>query len=298
MRRVLTAITLLVTLSSVSTARDIYVNNATGDDRNDATQPENEDVRRGPLRTIAMATKIAEAGDRIVLAKTDQPYRESITLQGGTNSGLSSTPFTLDGNGAILDGSAPVPSGAWQFVKGNVFKFQPRRLHHQNLFIGGIPAVRLAAKDDETLPDLKPLEWCYWRQAIHFCVEDNASPRSYDLSYAAHPVGITLYEVRNAVVVNLTVQGFQLDGVNAHDGAVNCSLVGLVCRGNGRSGVSVGGASRVDIRNCTLGNNGVAQLRLEQKGKARVETSQLLETGVPPFTLDGGRLWIDGKETK
>jgi hypothetical protein len=165
------------------------------------------------------------------------------------------------------------------------------------LFLGGIPAVRLAAKDDEPLPDLKPLEWCLWRQAIHFCIEDGVSLRSYDLSFAAHPVGITLYEVRNVVVVNLTVQGYQLDGVNAHDGATDCSLVGLVCRGNGRSGVSVGGASRVDLRNCTIGNNGVTQLRVEQKGKARVESSQLLETGVAPVILDGGRLWIDGKAT-
>lgn len=298
MYRPFAAAILLALLSPPLVAREIFVNNVTGDDRNDGSQTENDDVRRGPLRTIAMATKVAEAGDRISLAKTDEPYRECVTLQGGKNSGLSSQPFTLDGNGAILEGGTPVPPGAWQFVKGNVFKFQPRRLHHQNLFIDGIPVTRLPAKDDEPLPDLKPLEWCLWRQAIHFCVEDRASPRSYNLSFAAHPVGITLYEVRNVVVANLTIQGFQLDGVNAHDGATDCSAVGLVCRGNGRSGISVGGASRVDVRNCTLGNNGVTQLRVEQKGKIRVDGSQLLETGVAPYTLDGGVLWIDGKEAK
>lgn len=278
--------------------RDIFVNNVTGDDRNDGVVAANEDVRRGPVRTIACATKIAEAGDRIVLAKTEQPYRESITLQGGRNSGLSTQPFILEGNGATLEGATPVPQGAWQFVSGNVFRFQPRRLHHQNLFLDGIPAVRREAKNDEPLPKLKPLEWCMWRQAIHFCVEDDATPGSYDLTFAAHPVGITLYEVHNVVVTNLTIQGFQIDGVNAHDGARDCSLVSLVCRGNGRSGISIGGASRVEIRDCTLGNNVVTQLRVEQKGRARVATSQLLETGVTPFILDGGKLSIDGQEAK
>jgi hypothetical protein len=164
--------------------------------------------------------------------------------------------------------------------------------------LGGIPAVRREAKNDEPLPDLKPLEWCMWRQAIHFCVEDNAAPRSYNLSYAAHPVGITLYEVHGAIVTNLIVQGFQIDGVNAHDGARDCSLVSLVCRGNGRSGISIGGASRVDIRGCTLGNNVVTQLRVEGKAQAKVEQSKLLETRVPTYQIDGGRLWIDGQVAK
>jgi hypothetical protein len=298
MRTFFFAAALLAALASGGSAREIYVNNATGDDRNDGSRPENEDVRRGPLRTIAQAIRIAEAGDRVVLAKTDQPYRESITLQGGKNSGLSSQKFILDGNGATLEGAAPVPPGAWEFVSGNIFRFRPRRLHHQNLFLGGVPATRRAAKNDEPLPDLTPLEWCLWRQAIYFRVEDDAAPRSYDVTFAALPVGVTLYEVHDVAVVNLTVQGFQLDGVNAHDGARDAELIGLLCRGNGRSGVSVGGASRVSISGSTLGNNGVTQLRLEAKAKARVENSRLLETGVPPYIVEGGQLSIDGQPAK
>jgi hypothetical protein len=298
MRRFSTAaatLALLATFIAHGHARDIFVNNVTGDDRNDGVVAANEGVRRGPLRTIACATRIAEAGDRIVLAKTEQPYRESITLQGGRNSGLSLQPFILDGNGATLEGATPVPQGAWQFVSGNVFRFQPRRLHHQNVFLGGVPAVRRDAKNDEPLPELKPLEWCMWRQAIYFCVEDNETPRTYDISFAAHTVGITLYEVHNVIVTNLIVQGFQIDGVNAHDGARDCSLITLVCRGNGRSGISIGGASRVDINECTLGNNVVTQLRVEGRAIARAQNSKLLETGVPTYQLDGGRLSIDGQ---
>ena len=51
------------------------------------------------------------------------------------------------------------------------------------------------------------------------------------------PVGITLYKVRDVAIGDLTVQGFQLDGINAFDGAFDIQLSGVTCRGNGRSGI-------------------------------------------------------------
>ena len=61
-------------------------------------------------------------------------------------------------------------------------------------------------------------------------------------------MGITLYEVRNVVIRDLIVQGFQLDGINAHDGVFDALLKKVTCRGNARSGICVGGASRVRNR--------------------------------------------------
>ena len=37
-------------------------------------------------------------------------------------------------------------------------------------------------------------------------------------------VGVTLYEVRHVIVRDLVIQGFQLDGVNAHDGVRETTL--------------------------------------------------------------------------
>lgn len=73
---------------------------------------------------------------------------------------------------------------------------------------------------------------------------------------ASQTVGITLYQVLNVEIQDLVVQGYQLDGVNAHDSAFNVKLVGLTCRGNGRSGISIGGALRVELEACLVGNNG------------------------------------------
>ena len=46
-------------------------------------------------------------------------------------------------------------------------------------------------------------------------------------------VGVTLYEVRHVIVRDLVIQGFQLDGVNAHDGVRETTLSALNCRGKG-----------------------------------------------------------------
>ena len=97
-------------------------------------------------------------------------------------------------------------------------------------------ADRRVVQESGQLPELEPLQWCLFERHVYFRAESNALPRNYDLAHTVLPVGITIYEARHVEVRDLIVQGFQLDGVNAHDGAVDTSLVGLVCRGNGRSG--------------------------------------------------------------
>ena len=90
--------------------------------------------------------------------------------------------------------------------------------------------------------------------------------------------------------------GHIFDGVNAHDDAQNCLLSGLTCRGNARSGISIGGSSRVEVSSCLLGSNGAAQLRSEGHCVVDVKGCDLLgdEHG-PSHRIEGGRVSIDGK---
>jgi hypothetical protein len=106
------------------------------------------------------------------------------------------------------------------------------------------------------------------------------------------PVGITLYEVRHVVIRDLIVQGFQLDGINAHDGVFGASFIGVTCRGNARSGISVGGASRVRVEGCVVGNNGAAQVRTEGYSHTRVINSHLLDNTAPPVVREGGTVHV------
>ncbi|MBC8351828.1 MAG: right-handed parallel beta-helix repeat-containing protein [Planctomycetes bacterium] len=276
-------------LSTASSARDIFVDNIAGDDRRDGSTERVSGRAGGPVRSLRRALALASGSDRVVLQDTGEPYRESVTLQAGKHTGVPTRPFTIVGNGATLDGSAPVPQDAWKHVDGNTFRFRPSRTSFQILFIDGKPLVRRFVQRELGFPKLQPLEWCLFDRDVYFCVEKDKLPGHYDLSHTALPVGITLYEARNIVITDLVIQGFQLDGLNAHDSVFDATLVGLTCRGNGRSGISVGGASRVKIIACLVGNNGVAQVRTEGFSRTEILNSDLVEAeNAPAVVRDGG----------
>jgi hypothetical protein len=243
----------------------------------------------GPLQSITRALELAQKGDRIILANTGEPYREPICLTGGRSSGFAGRPFEIVGNGAVLDGSQPVPDDAWEHFRGEILRFRPKLLSHQQLFHNGVPLSRRAVERDYEVPALQPLEWCLMDGYIFFRPEENRLPQSYALRCAGDRVGITLYEVRNVVISDLVVQGFQLDGINAHDSAFDVALVGLICRGNGRSGISVGGASRVLVQACMVGNNGAAQIRTEGPSHTRIVNSDLIDDPQAPALVRHGR---------
>jgi hypothetical protein len=288
--RLVTILTLWCVLANAAIARDLFVDNVGGDDRLDGGTPKTNVQGSGPCRTITRALQLAQRGDRIVLTATGEPYRESITLQGGRHSGSDFKAFMIDGSGAVLDGSQPVPQDAWEHVRGDVFRFHPPRATFQQLFLDGRPANRRAIAAEGKLPELQPLEWFLFDRELYFRVETGKLPQDYALTFAGHPVGITLYEVRHVQIRDLIVQGFQLDGINAHDSAFEVSLAGITSRGNGRSGVSIGGASRVTIDACLIGNNGAAQVRTEGWSTTRIVNSDILDNTAPAVVEEGGRV--------
>lgn len=288
----------LILLSSTARGADIFVDNVRGDDRNRGNTSEFSEGANGPIASLTKALRIARKGDRIVVSNTGVPYRESITLQGGNNSGWEFSPLTILGNGAILDGSAPVPVDGWKHVRGDVYCFAPTYKSYHVLYLDDRPANRAVVEDTSQLDKLNPLEWCLTDGMIFFRTEKDRGPGSYRLTFTARRTGITLYEVRNVKILDLTVQGFQLDGINVHSNCYDIELGGITSRGNGRSGVSVGGASRATITKSLLGDNGAVQLRGEGFSKTEVLDSTLLENTAPATFRDDARITIDGQEIK
>ena len=251
-----------VGLGSVATlpARELYVNNETGDDRFEGRSPQYFSGD-GPCRSIARALFLAQAGDTVVLAKTAQPYRESVTLQGERHSGNSFRPFRLVGNGATLDGREPIRSAAWESVGGDIVRFEPARKSLGLLYLDELPAYPRRESVSAARPErLQPGEGCLFDGWFYFRRAPSRIVSEYALSATALPVGITLYDVRNVRIEDLVVQGFQQDGIAAADGVYDVTLEGLTLRGNGRAGAAIVGASRVTLSNCLAGNNGRAQV--------------------------------------
>lgn len=273
-------------------AVDLYVNNLAGNDINDGRSESSMGSRVGPFRTIGRAIRAAQPGDRIILANNDEPYHESITLESSRKSGYPDRPLEIIGNGAIVDGSRPVPAGAWEHVRGKVFRFRPRGKSHHMVFLDGKPAERLYIDADSTEPpQLEELQWCLYGGYVYFCVEAGEIPQAYDISHSVLPVGLTLYRVRNVKVTGITFQGFLLDGVNAHDGVLQTELMQVTCRGNGRSGISVGGASKVTVRACLVGSNGTSQVRADGVSYTRLVNCDLIDDdNAPEIEENGGEI--------
>ncbi len=286
MRLATLILTSILLWNSPLAARDWFVNNVAGDDIKDGLSEVSTSAESGPVRTIAKALRGASRMDRIIIANTGAAYHESITVC-GKHSGRPEAPFTIIGNGAVLDGSTDVPDDDWEFYRGEVFRFQPQRMPSQMLFLGGKPLARGGKIDAQgRMQALQPLEWTYYEGYIYFRPEAGRLPQQYDLTFASQTVGITLYRVLNVEIQDLTIQGYQLDGINAHDSAFDVKLVGLTCRGNGRSGVSIGGASRVELEACLVGDNGVAQVRTEGYSHTKLVNCTLLDNLAPALVKE------------
>jgi hypothetical protein len=282
-------------LTSAAPARDVFVSNVLGNDQMDGMLEFPTSDNSGPVFSLSRALRIARRGDRIIMHNTGEPYHDSVTLMGARHSGTAKTPFEIYGNGATIDGSIPVPEGAWDYVGDRTYRYTPPRRTYLLLFFNEKPLVeRRLGGGEVSVPKLKPLEWCYFQGQAYFRPEDNKTPHQYQLTQTGYTVGITLYRVRNVVIDGLTIQGFQLDGVNAHDNVDGTRLAGLTCRGNGRSGISVGGVSDVVIERCLVGNNGRAQVRIEAPAKVNVVESEVLSNTAPAFEVTG-QLFINGE---
>jgi hypothetical protein len=276
----------------LAAGRDIFVSNGGGNDRHDGRAMTETVSGGGAVRTISKALRLAKAGDRIVLENTGEPYREALSLMGGRHSGAVTGPLVIDGRGAVLDGTTPIPADAWQHFSGDVFAYRPARLGYQQLFLDGKAAVRHPTnKEALQPPPLAPREWCLWRGQILFRVDEGSLPDAYVPSCCGLQTGITLYYVHNVLIRDLVVQGFAVDGVAIHDVVRDTRLERVVSRDNGMSGVSARGASWAELDNCMLVGNGLSQLRIENFARCWVYRGERSPETAPAVQLLGGQLF-------
>lgn len=297
--RIIYCLLVVLCLCPHALGRDIFVNNLHGDDRFKGERPHDPDGNGGAVRTLAKALRLASPGDTIVLAKTDEPYRETLSLVGSRHSGTHQQPFTIDGNGAILDGSQPLPAEVWENYRGPIFRLRKTPSESPLLFLNGRPANRAFASDNAAEPpELKPRQWCSVKGQIFFCVEPSKLPGDYKLSGTHLQTGVTLFHVELVRIADLTVQGFQVDGINLSNSARDVALTNVTCRGNGHAGISVGGASSVTIRSSLVGDNGQIQLLTLPFSETIVADTHLLSNTAPAWVDRGGRVTIDGKSVQ
>ncbi len=293
--RIVTLVAVIVFgLCNVVSARDLFVSNTAGDDLSNGHSARLLGDDTGPTRTIGRALHLAVKGDRIVIANTGVPYRESIALVGHKHAGNEAGPFVILGNGAVLDGSVETPLAAWEAVATDEFRFRPQRMSYQRLFRDDRPLNFVPQTPEGLVPLLKPLEWSLVNGHIYFRVEHGKLLRDYALSHSRLQVGITLFHTHDVVIDNLIVQGFHLDGINSHDVVQRTTLSRITARGNGRSGIAICGASQVELNACLLGDNGTAQLYCEGPAVVLVRNCDLVDNTARKIENRGGEVFVDG----
>lgn len=278
-------------IASAVTARDLVVDNLHGSDAQNDRGLVAGPATYGPYRTINRALVGARSGDRIVLTDTGQPYRECISLSGARHSGSEDTPFEIVGNGATLDGTVAPAMSRWQAVGGGVWELIDAPPGHALLLSPGPGIRRVAPADGGNLDRLEPLSWMRVGPRLYFRPEAMRGPFDYPLEVTDQTTGITLYDVHNVVIRDLVVRGYRIDGINAHDRVRDVVLVNVVSRQNGRSGITVAGASRVTIGATLCEQNGQSQLRVEGRGIASLGVVDFAEESAPSIvTEDAGRV--------
>ena len=254
-------------------AKDIYVNNAIGHDRNLGQSGETADGLAGPVRTINRAIELSGQGDRIILVPTDSPYRETICLFGARQSGDDFNAFTIEGNGAILDGRERLPLEAWSHAFGNTFRFRPTRFTHFQLYLeisegDNRPLKRVAVEPEaKTPPQLSEMEWCICNGFVYLCLENFKRPQDYRFSYSDKMTGITIMQTNDVRINDLIVQGYQIDGISVVNNTKNVIFDNVIVRGNGRNGLTVGASSTVSVGYSMFGDNAAAQVEMANRSE-------------------------------
>ncbi len=288
---------LIFILVTPAFSRDIFVDNVRGNDEFTGWETRIGVSGTGPVKTITRALKVAQAGDRIVLTNNEgEPYQESVTFLGNNHSAANARPFTLEGNGALLDGSEEIDPALWQYFRDGIFRFQPKFMAYQNLFLDGRPLERAELpKDEIPVVKLNAMQWCMHEGYVYFKPERERMPDEYALRCAGRKCGITLIHVQGVEIRNLTVQGFQNDGIAAANAARQVYLNNVTLRGNARAGLSVGGACTVWVINSMLGNNNYAQLLTENYSRTHLMKTDLISNTAPGWVDRGGEVNLDGK---
>ncbi|MDP7274967.1 MAG: right-handed parallel beta-helix repeat-containing protein [Planctomycetaceae bacterium] len=270
-------------LTSTVAARTIFVDNLRGHDQCDGSTVDPIDTLVGPVRTFDRALALARQTDTIHLVNTGRPYRGDLRLFGHRHSGFPTRPFRIRGNGSVISGAKPVPTAVWR-SRGNLWWMAPRRKGHYLLLKDGKPLPRHSLDTNTPASNLLSIpkgHWASWRGRIYYRTDALLDHGDQNLAIAGDDCGITLYAIRHVVIENLTVRHWRLDGISAPGLCSDVVLRNVICRENGRAGMTISGTSRIRGEDLELTDNGKHSLLVEGFGVADLKNARL----TPPPTL-------------
>lgn len=221
--------------------RILNVHPETGNNGNDGVT--------APVKSIARAVALAQPGDTVLLAPVT--YYESVNL--GSKAGLPDQPIIIDGQGATIEGSAPVKAADWESLGGGLFRkvnlvstaggsyvgrwffLWDGRMNHMGRTSKG-PSQPL-----KKVADLQAGEWTYVLEenAHYLKIPEGQTLDAANIRYPALANGVSLSRKgAHLIIRNITATHVYNDGFNIHGdqvGIVFENITAIECGDDGFS---------------------------------------------------------------
>lgn len=257
MSRHLSILTMLLLAAGTASAKEIYVDNLSGRDSDDGLVAVPRQGNTGPVRSLARATQLARFADTIILKNTGTPYYESLSLTGHRHSGSESFPFMIVGNGSIISGLRAVPPEGWRKQAPQLWKLTLSRKGFYQLLRDGKPLPEFIPDVGvNPLETLEPGQWVSWKGSLYFRQDSSETPEAQNFAVTADQTGISLHQVSNVQIVDVTLQHFRFDGLHAQGLCDNIELDNVSAVENGRAGIVASGASTIAVFGGEIARNG------------------------------------------
>lgn len=207
--------------------RDLYVDPDKGNDSADGLLAIAKE-KSGPVKTIARAIRLAQAGDTVHLAPMKTPYHESAIFY--DRSGEPGKPITLDGHGNTITGCEPLNLADWQMTSAGLyrndhllrvddavlmrwfFRFDGKMNHMSRSSKGPSEPLKKVA-------ELKPGEWTFVKeeQAFYIKIDPGKKLGDYRIEAPVRGSGVVVAGNCNHLVIrNITATHVYNDGYNIH----------------------------------------------------------------------------------
>lgn len=169
-----------------------------------------------PLATVQAAVNVAAAGDVIHLGPPGAVFRQQVLFRDKTN-------VTLDGHGATLDGSDPLPDGGWETVSEGLRRIRlPRTTWDRHLLTFDGRTEHMGRTQSANARPFPSPEQLADGQFAFVAIDDKEGwlyvrSRAKVLEWSTRMNGIgTGGTNRGLVVRNLTTRRYLNDGFNIH----------------------------------------------------------------------------------
>ncbi len=215
-------------------AADLYVNPETGGDTANGLSSEIK-ATNGPFKTIAHAIKTAKPGDTIHLALLTYT-KECVEFR--NKSGEPGKPITLDGHGAVIDGSDPLVESDWHEISPGLYRntilyFKPISsspaflMRFALVMNGKLNRMGRSGKGHldpyKSIADLQIGEWTYQEENEHaylLKIDPKRTLASYHIRVPTRVSGTEIWgNVSHIVIKNITATHVINDGFGLTSGS-------------------------------------------------------------------------------